>query len=105
MKPKPLKIKVEIAGYPYRVNIVGEDEEEIVRAAAKSINKKIDTLKTQFDADILRYVSMAALQEAVEKLKADKALDHRIDLIKIENMSQDVQQCLKACKKDLKHNE
>lgn len=94
---KPLKIKVEIAGLPYRVNIVGEDEEEIVRAAAKSVNAKIELLQGQFKADIVRYVSMAALQEAVEKLKAGNALDHRVDLLSIDNINSQVESCIKAC--------
>lgn len=98
MKNKSLKIKVDIADYPYRINIDSELEEEIVRAAAKNINQKIEKLKTQFQADLLQYVSMAALQEGIEKIKAAKDLDHRVDLISVDNINNNLEQCLRSYK-------
>lgn len=98
MKSKKLKIKVWIAERPYSVTIEGEKEEEIVRAAAKSINNRVDVFRKQFEADILQYVSMAALQEGVDRLRMGDRLDHRVDLLTIDNLNKDIESCLKSTK-------
>ena len=57
--------------YPIRIR---EGEEELLHAAAKLINQRIETMKSQYQAtDMQDYLAMSALMNLVETMQGSSA--------------------------------
>jgi len=77
---EPLNINLMIAGRPYKLKVM-PDEEGYVRQAAKEINDKIaEYQKTLLTRDRQDFLSMIALQSGAEALQnKNKATNANID--------------------------
>ncbi len=63
-----LKIKLNIAGKPYEMNI-NRDTEEMYRHAEKEINRVVASLEAKYHCDQVGYLALAALQIELNNLE------------------------------------
>lgn len=77
-----MKITVEIADKPYRLTIAA-DEEQKVRRAAEHIKAQISTLKREFDATWIEYLSMAAMRISIENEENKERLERGPEAFKL----------------------
>lgn len=90
-----MKINLSIGGNFYPINI-DREEEEVVRAAAKQVDTWFNKYRRNFDkVTPLQAMTMAALQFAVENLKANKNNDTGPYEAKIEELSNLIEGCIR----------
>ncbi|MBP3331334.1 MAG: cell division protein ZapA [Tidjanibacter sp.] len=65
---KVLKIKLNLGGKPYPLNIKPE-REELYRRAEREINRQVALIKSKFRSDAEGYMAMAALQIMMNSLE------------------------------------
>ena len=71
-------IKVNIANRPYRLKIGSEEEEELIRKAAKHIKGLIDEFRDKYDyKDFQDLLAILSLQLANNSLSLQKQIDYR----------------------------
>jgi len=81
MKNQTNQIKLTIADRIYPVTVKA-DEEEVVHAAARMLNDKINEYQRQFQAkDKQDYLAMSALMNLVEQLKEIQPNRHEMELL------------------------
>lgn len=89
---KKQKIRVVIAEKPYAITVASQEEEQIVRAAARRLRDKMDDLlKENFKADISDFLAMAALQIAVEREELNHKLNYSVDKLQIAELNNQIE--------------
>ncbi len=84
-----IKINLKINGQYYPMSIKRKDE-EIVRAAAKRVDKLINTVKTRFSKDILsseQMVTLVAYQLSLNALRLEEKNDTEPYIEKIQSLT------------------
>lgn len=90
MERKMMKIRVEIAERPYQLTI-SADEEERVRRAARQIRDRIETLKRKFDATLIEYLSMAAIQISIENEENKERLRMNPETLRLRDLASELE--------------
>ncbi|TVR38708.1 MAG: cell division protein ZapA [Cryomorphaceae bacterium] len=89
-----LSIRVSIAGRVYPLT-VEQQEEEIVRKAAKYIDQKINELKNQYAVnDIQDYLAMVALEMSAKLQEPPPTTDVEMDE-QVEVLRKKLESCMK----------
>lgn len=92
-----IKISVKLAGKVFPLTIQREDEEKY-RKAATEINNLINAYKKRFRAEPEDYMSMAALQTAVDKVGLEMTRELSPQMSELEQIENEIDSYLNNIK-------